>query len=151
MDAKLDKEQEHIIGVEESIARIREIPVNITKMGRFLFRVKPRKDAGMIYTNVRIAHTAEFNDILEDIDIEMRELGHQLTKQAIQHYATKRCGFLHLFHADVNLKFWQEWFTTRLGKSEGENIVMGLIPGFIYDGIKRTAGVTEKRCTRCAS
>ena len=69
MDAKLDTEQEHIIGVEESLARIREIPVNITKMGRFLFRVKPRKDAGMIYTNVRIAHTEEINEILEDIDI----------------------------------------------------------------------------------
>ena len=75
----------------------------------------------------------------------MRDLGHQLKKQAIQHYATKGCGFLHLFHTDVNLKFWQEWFTKRLGKSEGENIVMGLIPGFIYDGIKWTAGVTEKK------
>ena len=52
MDVRLNTDQEHVIGVDESIARTREIPVNIKKMGRFLFRVKPRKDAGMIYTNV---------------------------------------------------------------------------------------------------
>ena len=68
--------------IEKSAA----IPKQITSFQKYVYRAKPTKQGGTTWTNIKILHDGDIQEILEDIKEECQDSNFGVSLQSIQHH-----------------------------------------------------------------
>ena len=108
MDLERNDEQDFQIQEETTINNQNQFPTSITKLGKFIFGGRPQSKGGMIYSKICVAHDSDREDLLSNIEAEFRDNEYRIFPQTIQHWDTKKIGFLSMFHPDGDMKSWRE-------------------------------------------
>ena len=116
----------------------KDIPDSITAIGKYFYGAKPNSNGGLVWTQVRIAHTNPIENIIADTEFDLREDGIFVSLQVIQHWEVAQLGFLKNLHPDIDTEAMSLFFNTaakayhRSGK-----IFYGLKVKAPYDGTKK--------------
>ena len=86
------------------------LPTSITALKKYAYRVKPQKQGGTTWTNIKILHNVDIHEILQDTKDEFREEQFGLYLQPIQHHKVVTIGWIMFLHEEVDLQFWQVFF-----------------------------------------
>lgn len=87
------------------------IPKQITSFQKYAYRAKPMKQGGTTWTNLKILHDVDIQEILADIKYECQDNNFGVSLQNIQHHDVQTIGWLLLLHDKVDIDFWQEFLT----------------------------------------
>jgi len=63
-----------------------DIPDSITTMGKYFFGARPNSKGGQIWTQVRLLHNADIDNIIADTLDDFKEREGRISKQPIQHW-----------------------------------------------------------------
>ena len=137
MDNIINEQNSYEFNSNTILHKQSQFPSSSTNLGKYLHGGRPRSQGGIIYCKICIVHDGDTEDLLLDMDNKLRELGHRIFPQTIQHWDTKKCGFLQLFHPDGDMKRWREWFEKELKNKLKKTVLLGLTPGFLFDRQKR--------------
>ena len=114
------------------------IPESITAIGKFFHGAKPNSNGGMVWAQIRIAHTEPIENVMIDTEFDLRDQQTYLSRQVIQHYDVSQLGFLKNMHPEVDLDSISSFFNSEMGKhSRAKGIEFGLRVKTPYDGTKK--------------
>ena len=94
MDAVIDIESNQYTTNSSSIISTPEdIPTSITMMGKYFNGARPNNKGGTIWTQIRLLHNVEIENIIADTRDDFLEKKGRLTVQSIQHWDVATLGF----------------------------------------------------------
>ena len=102
------------------------IPKQITAFQKYAFRAKPNKTGGTTWTNIKILHDADIQEILAETKDECHDVNFGVYLQNIQHFDVQVAGWLMHMHDSVDLDFWQTFFDEELEKKRYPKGSIGL-------------------------
>lgn len=88
-----------------------DIPTSITMMCKYFHGARPNNKGGTIWTQVRLLHSVEIENIIADTKEDFAEKKGRLTIQTIQHWDVATLGFLKNIHPDVDVHQSSEFFS----------------------------------------
>ena len=94
---------------KDAIDKATAIPKQITSFQKYAYRAKPMKSGGTTWTNIKILHDGDIQEILADIKEECHDCNFGISLQNIQHHDVKTIGWLLHFHDKVDIEYWQEF------------------------------------------
>ena len=94
------------------------------------------KQGGTTWTNIKILHDGDIQEILADIKEECQDNNFGVSLQNIQHHDVQTIGCLLLLHDKVDIDFWQEFFDEQLVLKKHDKGATGLSLRKPYDGVK---------------
>ena len=133
---------------EGAIDSASSIPKSLTALKRFAYRVKSQKKGGTTWTNIKLLHNINIQEILQDTKDEFREESFGMYLQPIQHFNVKMIGWILYFHETIELQFWQEFFNTQLKMKGHEGDMVGLSVRKPLDGTKSNAGLETQKSVK---
>ena len=74
------------------------LPTSITALKKYAYRVKPQKQGGTTWTNIKLLHSVDIHEILRDTKDEFREEQFGLYLQPIQHHKVATIGWIMFLH-----------------------------------------------------
>ena len=101
-DAIMSKTNLYTCAAKDTIQNPKDIPDSITAIGNYFHGAKPNSKEGMVWSQIRIAHTNPIEHIIADTESDMREEGIFVSLQVIQHWEVSQLGFLKNMHPDVD-------------------------------------------------
>ena len=115
-----------------------DIPTSITMMCKYFHSACPNNKGGTIWTQVRVLHSVEIENIIADTKEDFVEKKGRLTVQSIQHWDVATLGFLKNVHPDVNVHQLSAFFSKELKLLHRTAVLkVGLKVKSPYDGRKR--------------
>ena len=115
-----------------------DVPTSITMMGKYFNGARPNNKGGNIWTQVRIVHNVEIENIIADTREDFLEKKSRLTVQSIQHWDVVTIGFLKNVHPDVDVHQLSAFFSQELKSlHRTTELKMGLKVKSPFDGRKR--------------
>ena len=107
-------------------------------MGKYFHGARPNNKGGTVWTQVRLLHNVEIENIIADTREDFIEKKGRLTIQSIQHWDVATLGFLKNVHPDVDVHQLSAFFTQALNSihRSGE-LKVGLKVKSPFDGRKR--------------
>ena len=115
-----------------------DIPTSITMMCKYFHGARPNNKGGTIWTQVRLLHSVEIENIIADTKEDFAEKKGRLTVQTIQHWDVATLGFLKNVHPDVDVHQLSEFFSQELQSLYRTSILkVGLKVKSPYDGRRR--------------
>ena len=116
-DAAIDIDTNQYITNTSSIISLPEdVPTSITMMGKYFNGARPNNKGGNIWTQVRLIHNTEIENIIADTKEDFLEKKGRLTVQSIQHWDVATLGFLKNVHPDVDVHNLSAFFSQELEK-----------------------------------
>ena len=115
-----------------------DIPESITAMSKFFFGARPNSKGGQIWSQIRLLHNADIDNIIADTRDDFMEKRGRISKQSIQHWDVESLGFLKNVHPDVDVVNLNEYLSdalTRMNKKVP--LKLGLKVKTPWDGKKR--------------
>ena len=98
-----DDDQPPLIAAKDVIDDPESIPESITAMSKYFFGARPNSKGGQIWTQVRILHNQEIDNIIADTMEDFKENKARLSKQMIQHWDVAQLGFLKHVSPDIDV------------------------------------------------
>ena len=90
------KIQENVVVLEEdSLTNATQLPRSLTKTQQCFHRGKPKPNGSKIYTNMRILHTVDIQDIIGDLRYELEVEGVTVGLQRVQHHGVVKVGYIY--------------------------------------------------------
>ena len=118
----------------DAINKAASIPTQITAFQKYAFRAKPNKKGGTTWTNIKILHDADIQDILAGTKDECYDINFGVYLQNIQHHDVQVVGWLMHMHDGVDLVFWKNFFDEELEKRKYPRGSVGLMLRKPLDG-----------------
>ena len=120
------------------------LPTSITAMGKFFFGARPYNKGGTIWSQVRVLHSKEIENIIADTREDMKENDAHLILQTIQHWDVASLGFFKHLHPDVDITNFAEYLSKQLAILQPSPVLqIGLQVKTPYDGKKRVNTTTS--------
>jgi len=114
------------------------IPGSITAMGKYLFGACPNSKWGQIWTQVRLLHNADIDNIIADTLDDFKEREGRISKQPIQHWDVESIWLLKNFHPNVDVINLNEYLSDALTRMNKKiPLKLGLRVKTPWDGKKR--------------
>ena len=121
-----------------------DLPTSITSLGKFFFGARPNSKGGSIWTQVRIMHDAEIDNIIADTREDFKDNNAQLMIQSIQHFDVASLGFFKHLHPEIDVANFSAFLSEELDKLHPTpKLKIGLKVKTPYDGKKRDPGKTS--------
>ena len=76
----------------EALTKAVQLPQSLTKTQQFFHRGNPKSDSNRIYTNMRILHAVDGQDIIGDLKHELEVEEITLGMQIVQHHYLVKVG-----------------------------------------------------------
>ncbi len=142
-DNRKDKEtNKFVTNAEDILSNPDKIPTSITAMSNYFFGARPNSKGGSIWAQVRMVHSEDIDNIIEDTKEDFKEKGAQIFKQIIQHWDVATIGFLKNMHPDIDVENLSEYISRYLTKVHpSSDIEIGLKIKVPYDGKKKESNM----------
>ena len=113
----------------------KDVPTSITAMGKYFHGARPNNKGGTIWTQVRLLHSEEIDNIIADTKEDFSEKKGRLTLQRIQHWDVATLGFLKNVHPDVDVHQLTSYFSKELNLLHPQSsLELGLEVKSPFDG-----------------
>lgn len=120
------------------ITDLADIPTSITMMCKYFHGARPNNKGGTIWTQVRMLHGVEIDNIIADTREDFIEKKGRLTIQSIQHWDVATLGFLKNIHPDVDVHQLSAFFSQEMKQlHRADTLKVGLKVKSPYDGRRR--------------
>ena len=115
-----------------------DIPTSITMMCKYFHGARPNNKGGTIWTQVRMLHSVDIENIIADTREDFVEKKGRLTNQSIQHWDVATLGFLKNIHPDVDVHQLSAFFSHEMKLlHRASPLKVGLKVKSPYDGRRR--------------
>ena len=122
-----------------------DIPDSVTAISKYFFGARPNSKGGAIWTQIRLIHGIDIENILADTRDDFTEKKGRLAKQPIQHWDVEPIGFLKNVHPDVDVHNLNEYLSDALSKLNRHTpLLLGLKVKTPWDGKKKTKDFVQK-------
>ena len=137
-DSIKSKSKLYTCAAKNTLQNPKDIPDSITAIGKYFHGAKPNSNGGLVWTQIRIAHTNPIENIIADTEFDLREEGIFVSLQVIQHWEVAQLGFLKNLHPDIDTEAMSLFFNTATKVfHRSDNICYGLKVKAPYDGTKK--------------
>ena len=120
------------------ITQAKNMPDSITALSKYFYGARPYSKGGTIWSQIRLMHNSEIENIIADTKYDLNEKNIFLTKQTIQHWNVESIGFLKNLHPEVDTLALTEFLNESLPKyAQAKNVYYGLKVKTPYDGQRR--------------
>ena len=114
-----------------------DLLTSITAMSKYFFGARPNSKGGTIWTNVRILHDGDIDNIIADTREDLQEHKARLLLQTIQHWDVVTLGFFKHLHPDIDVENFTAYLAAQLKSwHKGPTLLFGLKVKTPYDGKK---------------
>ena len=129
------KIQENFVVLEEdSLTNATQLPHSLTKTQQYFYKGKPKPNGSKIYTNMRILHTVDVQDIIGDLRYELEVEGVTVGLQRVQHHDAVKVGYIFGMMEKIDTKEWTGMLQKVLQKYLQHKPELSLQGSKIYDG-----------------
>lgn len=137
-DSILSDSKLYTCAAKNTIQNPTDIPDSITALGKYFHGAKPNSNGGMVWAQIRIAHSNPIENIIADTEFELREEGIFVSLQVIQHWEVSQLGFLKNLHPDIDTEAMTSFFNSAAKHFlRSDKICYGLKVKAPYDGTKK--------------
>ena len=137
-DPTINENNKYLTSTSKIITAAKNMPDSITAMSKYFYGARPYSKGGTIWSQIRLVHNSEIENIIADTKYDLTEKNIFLTKQTIQHWNVASIGFLKNLHPEIDTVALTEFLNESLPKyAKTKKVYYGLKVKAPYDGQRR--------------